>query len=132
MQPPTPTPDPTESPVILYIEDNDDNIYMLSRRLKRRNYTVHEARTGNAGIELASSLRPDLIIMDLVLPDIDGWQATRQLKSGPITRNIPVIALSANASIQDRESALEAGCTEFETKPVDFERLLTKIESLLQ
>lgn len=132
MQPPTPTPDPTESPVILYIEDNDDNIYMLSRRLKRRNYTVHEARTGNAGIELATDLRPDLIIMDLVLPDIDGWQATRQLKSGPITRNIPVIALSANASIQDRESALEAGCTEFETKPVDFERLLTKIESLLQ
>jgi len=125
-------PEINQPSTILYIEDNDDNIYMLSRRLERRAYTVQEARTGQSGLLLAKELLPALIIMDLILPDIDGWQATRQLKACATTRHIPIIALSANASIQDRESAIAAGCDDFDTKPVDFDRLLIKIESLLK
>lgn len=121
----------TSSSTILYIEDNDDNIYMLCRRLQRRSYVVHDARTGQKGLELAQSLQPALIIMDLILPDIDGWQVTRNLKANSETRHIPVIALSANATTHDREAAIAAGCADFDTKPVDFDRLLSKIESLL-
>ena len=117
---------------ILYVEDNDDNIYMLTRRLKRRNYVVHEARTGAEGIKLAQQLTPSLIIMDLILPDIHGCDATIRLKSDSSTRAIPVIALSAHASTVDRDSALSAGCIDFDTKPVDFERLMHKIEMAIQ
>ncbi|MBX2869805.1 MAG: response regulator, partial [Acidiferrobacterales bacterium] len=117
---------------ILYVEDNDDNIYMLTRRLRRRKFIVHEARTGAEGVELARKLVPSLIIMDLILPDIHGCDATRQLKADSATTAIPVIALSAHASTEDRDSALSAGCIDFDTKPVDFDRLMTKIELAIQ
>ncbi len=116
---------------ILYIEDNDDNIYMLCRRLKRRHFDVYEARTGIDGIALAKTLQPSLIIMDLVLPDINGWEATQRLKANASTREIPVIALTASASTADLSSALAVGCADFETKPVDFDRLMTKITALI-
>lgn len=117
---------------ILYIEDNDDNIYMLSRRLQRRNVKVVEARDGERGVEVAKSVLPDLIIMDLILPGLDGWEATRQIKGCEQTADIPIIALSSNASTEDRSKSLAAGCDAFETKPVDFERLFRKIKQLLK
>ncbi len=116
---------------ILYVEDNDDNVYMLKSRLERRGYTVCVATDGEQGMEMARTEAPALIIMDLSLPTVDGWEATRRLKSVEETRRIPIIALSAHAMVGDRESALEAGCDDYDTKPVEFQRLLEKIEALL-
>ena len=116
---------------ILIVEDNDLNRDMLSRRLVRRGFQVVAAADGAAGVEAAIRERPDLVLMDMSLPVVDGWQATRMIKADPATSAIPVMALTAHALKEDRERALEAGCDEFETKPVDLERLLGKIESLL-
>ena len=116
---------------ILYIEDNEDNLYMLSNRLMRRGYEVVSARDGEQGIAMAGSEAPALILMDLSLPVIDGWEATRRLKTEPLTRNIPVIALSAHAMSGDREKAIAAGCDDYDTKPVELPRLLEKIAALL-
>ena len=115
---------------ILYVEDNDDNVYMLKNRLSRAGFTVVVATNGVQGIAMAASEQPDLILMDLTLPDIDGEEATRRIKADPATRRIPVIALTANAMAADREKALAAGCDDFDTKPVDMPRLLGKIEAL--
>jgi two-component system, cell cycle response regulator DivK len=117
---------------ILYVEDNEDNVYMLSRRLRKHGFDVIVASDGEQGIEMARSERPDLILMDLGLPSLDGWAATRLLKGAPDTRAIPIIALSAHAMTGDRESALAAGCDDYDAKPVAFERLLAKIRALLQ
>jgi CheY-like chemotaxis protein len=116
---------------ILYIEDNEDNVYMLARRLKRRGFDVIAASDGEQGVAMAQSSNPDLILMDLGLPVLDGWEATRRLKAEVETRGIPIIALSAHAMAGDRDAALAAGCDDFDTKPIDFARLLTKIEALL-
>lgn len=116
---------------ILYVEDNEDNIYMLSKRLSRKGYKVIVATDGEQGVELASTEAPGLILMDLGLPVIDGWEATRRLKASSETRDIPVIALSAHAMGAERDKAFAAGCDDFDTKPVDFKRLLAKIEVLL-
>ena len=116
---------------ILYIEDNEDNLYMLSNRLKRRGYEVISASDGERGIAMAQSERPALILMDLSLPVMDGWEATRRLKADGATKSIPVIALSAHSMAGDREKALAAGCDEFDTKPVELPRLLEKIAALL-
>ncbi len=116
---------------ILYVEDNEDSIYMLSRRLKRKGYEIIVARDGAEGVAAARAERPALILMDLNLPVLDGWQATRRLKDDPETREIPVIALSAHAMENDREDALAAGCDDFDTKPVELGRLLEKIARLL-
>jgi two-component system cell cycle response regulator DivK len=116
---------------ILYVEDNEDNVYMLRGRLKRQGFEVAVAADGERGLAMAQSERPDLILMDLSLPVIDGWEATRRLKEAPETRAIPVIALSAHAMAGDREQAIAAGCDDYDTKPVDLERLLAKIRALL-
>jgi CheY-like chemotaxis protein len=116
---------------ILYVEDNEDNVYMLSRRLKRKGYEVVIAGDGASGVERARSDAPALILMDLSLPVMDGWEAARQLKAMDETRAIPIIALSAHALEGEREKALAAGCDDFDTKPVEFERLMAKIESFL-
>src|SRR6516225_1420588 len=116
---------------ILYVEDNEDNVYMLTNRLTRRGYEVVSARDGEQGIAMAASEAPALILMDLSLPVIDGWEATRRLKADTRTRNIPVIALSAHAMAGDREKALAAGCDDYDTKPVELPRLLEKITALL-
>ncbi|HWK63301.1 MAG TPA: response regulator [Rhizobiaceae bacterium] len=116
---------------ILYVEDNDDNIYVLSARLKRKGYDVVVATDGEQGVALALEVAPDIILMDLSLPVLDGWEATRRLKALAETRDIPVIALSSHAMAGDQETALAAGCDDFETKPVEFTRLLEKIEALL-
>ena len=118
-------------PRILLVEDNELNRDMLSRRLSRRGYLVVEATDGEAALALAASERPDLILMDMSLPGLDGWEATRRLKAAPATRPIPVIALTAHAMVADRERSLEAGCDDFDTKPVEIERLLGKIARLL-
>ena len=117
---------------ILYVEDNEDNIYMLSRRLRREGYEVDVARTGGEGVTMAREAHPDLIIMDLVLPEMDGFAAARQLRSSDDTCHIPIIALSASVLPEDQQRAIDAGCDDFETKPVDFPRLLMKMEQLLQ
>ncbi len=118
---------------LLYVEDNDDNVYMLKMRLELLDeFEVLVAENGTKGCELAAAERPDLILMDLELPDIDGWEATRRLKGNPQTRDIPVIALTAHALAGSREKALAAGCDDFDTKPVDFDRLLAIIRRLLQ
>lgn len=116
---------------ILYVEDNDDNAYMLSRRLLRRGFEVVVAKDGQEGINLAMQSLPDLILMDLNLPKIDGWEVTRRLKQMPKTRAIPIIAVSSHAMKGDREQALAAGCDDYDTKPVEFKRLLEKIDLLL-
>jgi two-component system, cell cycle response regulator DivK len=116
---------------ILLVEDNELNRDMLSRRLSRRGHQVVEATDGEAALALAASERPDLILMDMSLPVLDGWEATRRLKAMPATRTIPVIALTAHAMVTDRERSLEAGCDDFDTKPVEIERLLDKIARLL-
>jgi CheY-like chemotaxis protein len=116
---------------ILLVEDNEMNRDMLSRRLLRKGYLVLEAVDGRQGIEMASNELPDLILMDMSLPEIDGWEATRQIKQSPVTRHIPVIALTAHAMSSDRERALNAGCDDFDTKPVDWNRLLGKMQDLL-
>ena len=116
---------------ILYVEDNEDNIYMLSRRLKRKNFDLVIARDGEAGVEAAQKENPDIILMDLSLPVLDGWGATRKLKSDASTKDIPIIALSAHAMEEHKSSAIEAGCNDYDTKPVDFARLMSKIEEQL-
>jgi CheY-like chemotaxis protein len=116
---------------ILYVEDNDDNVYMLRGRLTRAGFTVVVAPDGEQGVTLATAEPPNLIIMDLGLPVLDGWEATRRLKAGPNTRAIPVIALSAHAMEGEQAKALAAGCDDYDTKPVDFPRLLEKIRALL-
>jgi two-component system cell cycle response regulator DivK len=117
---------------ILYIEDNDDNVYMLKMRLELLDgYEVLAAEDGEKGCEMAASERPDLILMDLEMPVIDGWEATRRLKGNPQTRGIPIIALSAHALAGAREKALAAGCDEFDTKPIEFDRLVATIQRLL-
>jgi two-component system, cell cycle response regulator DivK len=115
---------------ILYVEDNEDNIYMLERRLKRAGFDVVIARDGAEGVTLAAAELPDLILMDMGLPVLDGSEATRQIKAAPETKHIPVIALTANAMTGDKEKALEAGCDDFDTKPVELPRLLAKIQAL--
>ena len=115
---------------ILYVEDNDDNAYMLKNRLSRAGFTVIVATNGAQGIAMASSEQPDLILMDVTLPDIDGEEATRRIKADPATKEIPVIALTANAMAGDKEKALAAGCHDFDTKPVEMSRLLEKIKAL--
>jgi len=116
---------------ILIVEDNDLNRDMLSRRLKRRGFDVSVAVDGAAGVEAVQRDRPDLVLMDMSLPVMDGWQATRAIKADPETSSIPVMALTAHAMTEDRERALAAGCDEFETKPIDIDRLLAKIQQLL-
>jgi CheY-like chemotaxis protein len=117
---------------ILLVEDNEMNRDMLSRRLIRSGYEVVLAVDGEQGVALAASGRPDLVLMDMSLPVLDGWEATRRLKADPATREIPVIALTAHAMAGDEKKAREAGCDDFDTKPVEFTRLLSKIEGLLQ
>ncbi|MCU0534805.1 MAG: response regulator [Hydrococcus sp. Prado102] len=116
---------------ILLVEDNEMNRDMLSRRLSRKGYQVLIAVDGSQGVAMTISEKPDLVLMDMSLPVIDGWEATRQLKANPETKAIPAIALTAHAMSGDREKALEAGCDEYETKPIELPRLLEKIEALL-
>jgi CheY-like chemotaxis protein len=116
---------------ILYVEDNDDNIYVITNRLGRAGFTVMVARDGEQGVAMACAERPDLILMDLRLPVIDGWEATRRIKANPATRHIPILALSAHAMAGDRANALAAGCDDYDTKPVDLPRLRAKIAALL-
>jgi two-component system cell cycle response regulator DivK len=116
---------------ILLVEDDEMNRDMLSRRLERRGYEVVIAVDGGQGLRLAQSEAPDLILMDMSLPGLDGWQAARQLKAVPATQAIPILALTAHAMAGDREKALEAGCADYDTKPIEFPRLLGKIRALL-
>ena len=116
---------------ILLVEDNEMNRDMLARRLARKGYEVSVAVDGEEGVALARASLPDLILMDMSLPVLDGWEATRRLKADPATRATPVIALTAHAMTGDRERALEAGCDDYDTKPIDFPGLLAKIETLL-
>ena len=118
-------------PRILLVEDNEMNRDMLSRRLVRNGYEVITAVDGKQGFEMALSERPDLILMDMSLPVIDGWEATRRIKVNDATRHIPVIALTAHAMAGDREKAMEVGCEDYDTKPVEITRLLGKIAALL-
>jgi CheY-like chemotaxis protein len=118
---------------ILYVEDNDDNVFMLKMRLELLDeFEVLVAENGEKGVATALAERPDLILMDLEMPVVDGWEATRRLKSEPVTRDIPVIALSAHALAGTREKALAAGCDEFDTKPIEFDRLVTTIRRVLE
>src|SRR5712672_853027 len=117
---------------ILYVEDNEDNIFMLKNRLTRAGHTVVVANDGAQGVAMALSERPDMILMDLSLPVVDGWEATRQIKAAPDTKHIPVIALTANTMAGDREKALAAGCDDYDTKPIDLPRLLAKIKDLAE
>ena len=116
---------------ILYVEDNEDNIFMLKNRLTRAGHTVVVATDGAQGVAMASSEQPDIILMDLSLPVLDGWQATHQIKAAPDTKHIPVIALTAHALASDRMRSVEVGCADFDTKPVDLPRLLGKIRGCL-
>ena len=116
---------------ILYVEDNEDNIFMLTNRLQRKGFDVIVARDGAQGVEMTRREGPALVLMDLGLPVLDGWEAIRQLKTAPETSAIPIVALSAHAMAADRERAFDAGCDDFDTKPVEMSRLLQKIEKLL-
>ena len=116
---------------ILVVEDNEMNRDMLSRRLERRGYEVIVAVDGEEGVARAKAEVPDLVLMDMSLPILDGWEATRQLKGAPETKSIPIVALTAHAMSGDREKALDAGCDDFDTKPIDLPRLLSKVEGLL-
>lgn len=116
-------------PKILLVEDNDVNRDMLVRRLTRRGYEVITASDGQQGITMAQTQLPDLILMDMSLPVLDGWEATRRLKAASETQTIPIIALTAHALMSDREQAFEVGCDDYETKPIDFPRLLEKLET---
>jgi two-component system, cell cycle response regulator DivK len=118
-------------PKILLVEDNEMNRDMLARRLARRGFEVVIAVDGGQGVAMAQSAAPELILMDMSLPVLDGWEATRQLKAGPETRAIPVIALTAHAMSGDREKAMAAGCDDYDTKPIELPRLLAKIDALL-
>jgi two-component system, cell cycle response regulator DivK len=119
-------------PKVLLVEDNEINRDMLCRRLIRRGFEMTIAVDGAEGVKLAQSSQPDLILMDMSLPIVDGWEATRQIKALPLTRHIPIIALTAHAMSGDRDRCIEAGCDEYDTKPIEFARLLNKIEVLLE
>ena len=119
-------------PKILLVEDNEMNRDMLSRRLERKGYQVVLAVDGQSGVELAQAEAPDLILMDMSLPVLDGWEASRKLKADPRTRRVPIIALTAHVMAGDRERAIAAGCDDYDTKPVELPRLLEKIEALLR
>jgi len=116
---------------ILYVEDNEDNVYVVKSRLTRAGFTILIAADGAQGVAMASTEQPDLILMDLSLPVLDGWEATRRIKAAPETKHIPVVALTAHAMAGDREKALAAGCNDFDTKPIELPRLLEKIRALL-
>ena len=116
---------------ILYVEDNEDNVYVVKKRFARAGFTVLVATDGEQGVNMAAAERPDLILMDLRLPVLDGWEATKRIKAKPETRHIPIIALTAHAMTGDREKALAAGCDDFDTKPVELPRLLEKVKALL-
>jgi CheY-like chemotaxis protein len=116
---------------ILYVEDNDDNIYMLKNRLTRAGHTVVVATDGAQGVAMAASEQPDLVLMDLSLPVVDGWEAARRIKAAPETAHIPIIALTAHAMSGDEEKALAAGCNDFDTKPIELKRLLAKMSALV-
>src|ERR1700731_3014458 len=117
---------------ILYVEDNDDNIYVVKKRMTRAGYTVVVATDGAQGVTMAIAEKPDIILMDMSLPVLDGWEATRRIKAAPETRRIPIIALTAHAMTGDREKAMAAGCDDFDTKPVEMSRLLDKIDALVK
>jgi len=119
-------------PKILIVEDNEENRDSLSRRLQRRGFAVIIAEDGKAGVAMAQSEKPDLILMDMNMPELDGWEATRHLKAAAETKDLPVIALTAHAMSGDRDRALEVGCADYHTKPVEFPKLLAQIEDLLQ
>ena len=116
---------------ILLVEDNEMNRDMLARRLRARGFQVDIACDGAAGIDRTAETLPDIVLMDMSLPKVNGWEATRRIKANPATRSIPVVALTAHAMVTDRETALDAGCDEYETKPIDLARLLEKIDALL-
>jgi two-component system, cell cycle response regulator DivK len=118
-------------PKILIVEDNEENRDALSRRLQRRGFEIVIAADGKIGVAMAQSEKPDLILMDMNMPELDGWEATRQIRAAAETQNLPVIALTAHAMAGDRDRALEAGCADYHTKPVDFPKLLAQIEALL-
>jgi two-component system, cell cycle response regulator DivK len=117
---------------ILLVEDNELNRDMLSRRLQRRGFEVVNAVNGQEGLEMAHSEAPELILMDISLPIMDGWEATRNIKKSPKMRSTPIIALTAHAMVGDREKSLEAGCDDYDTKPIDFQRLLQKMKILME
>ena len=119
-------------PKILIVEDNEENRDSLSRRLQRRGFAVAIAENGKAGVAMAQSEKPDLILMDMNMPELDGWEATRQLKAAAETKGLPVIALTAHAMSGDRDRALAVGCADYHTKPVEFPKLLAQIEGLRQ
>ena len=119
-------------PRLLIADDNEQNRDMLSRRLQRRGFDVLLAHDGRAAVEMARAERPDLILMDMNMPHLDGWEATRQIKAEPDSAGVPVIGLTAHALDGDRERAIEAGCADYHTKPVDFSKLMSQIEALLQ
>ena len=118
-------------PKILLVEDQEMNRDMLTRRLSRKGFEVLQAVDGQEGIDMTQEHKPDLVLMDMNLPEIDGWEATRRIKANEATASIPVLALTAHAMASDRKSALEAGCDDYDSKPVDFARLLEKIHALL-
>lgn len=119
-------------PKILVVEDNEENRDSLRRRLERRGFEVLLAEDGRAGVAAARAERPDLVLMDMNMPEVDGWEATRQVKAIPDLKDVPVIALTAHAMAGDRERAMEAGCTDYHTKPIEFPKLLAQIESILR
>jgi len=119
-------------PKILVVEDNEWSRDMLARRLSRRGYQVISAADGRRGIAMAHDQFPDLIVMDMSLPEIDGWDAVRRLKADPATRDIPIVALTAHAMASDRKKAMDAGCDDYHTKPVDFENLVSSLEAILE
>ena len=119
-------------PRILVVEDNEENRDALVRRLQRRGFDVLTAADGKAGVEKTKSEKPDLVLMDMNMPELDGWEATRQIKADAATQAVPVIAITAHAMQGDRERALAAGCSDYHTKPVEFPKLLGQIESILQ
>lgn len=119
-------------PLVLLVEDNEINWEMLSRRLTRRGYEVKVATDGQAAVDMTRQLRPDLVLMDMSLPVMDGWEATRRIKADPDVRHIPVIALTAHAMTSDRDAALAAGCDDFDTKPVEFDRLNEKMQAVMK
>jgi CheY-like chemotaxis protein len=125
------SPHPDPSAKILLVEDNEMNRDMLSRRLERRGFRVVLALDGRSGVAMAETEAPDLILMDMSLPVFDGWEATRRIKASPAMRHIPIIALTAHAMSSDRDRALDAGCDDYDTKPIDLARLLGKVEALL-
>jgi CheY-like chemotaxis protein len=117
---------------VLYVEDNDDNVFMLKMRLELLgDFEVLAAENGEKGCEMAATEQPDLILMDLEMPVVDGWEATRRLRGSPATRDIPIIALSAHALAGEREKALAAGCNDFDTKPIEFDRLVVTLRRVL-